>query len=43
MDKVACTHAELEDGQTLEDYIQVFKDLLGHTFELFMEGLRFNM
>ncbi|KAF0685586.1 Aste57867_22554 [Aphanomyces stellatus] len=40
--KVVSVNATLEEGQTIEDYCGIFKELLAHTVELFVEGLRFN-
>ncbi|ETV94809.1 hypothetical protein, variant [Aphanomyces invadans] len=41
--EVVAVNAELEDGQTLEEYCDIFKNLLAHTLSLFLDGLRFNV
>ncbi|KAH9100158.1 hypothetical protein LEN26_016125 [Aphanomyces euteiches] len=41
--EVVSTAADLEPGQTLEEYCGIFKDLLSHTVELFVRGLQFNI
>ncbi|OQR80811.1 hypothetical protein ACHHYP_17150 [Achlya hypogyna] len=40
--EVVASPEDLEEGQTMEDYYDIFKHLLAQTFELFMDGLRFN-
>ncbi|RHY76044.1 hypothetical protein DYB34_002445 [Aphanomyces astaci] len=40
---VVAVNAELEEGQTLDEYCGIFRDLLEYTLSLFLHGLKFNV